>query len=194
PGRAKGAAPQAGRSQLDGAIRSPGCRSHRSRRPARGHEAGGDGIVRKPKARNAEGYTRTGKAEARRKPPDGAFRPTAPRRTGRRSVAVPLAAKHAEEYVPGPDLSAVLARHRPRDLVEMREVVDHPRGKQLAQRHGAENRVRAAALEIGFLQIQVAQGREVLPAQPRQLLQQFAAGLARALLGLREAVVAVEGP
>ena len=54
----------------------------------------------------------------------------------------------------------------------MIEVVRHPRGEELAQRHDAELRVPSAAVEIGLRQAQRRQLAEVLSPQRRELVEQ----------------------
>src|SRR5258706_13981807 len=77
------------------------------------------------------------------------------------SVAVTVAAQHAEERGPRADLVANLVGHGAGDLVEVGEVVRRPGSEELAQRHRSEHRAGAAALEAGGGDVPAAEGLEV---------------------------------
>ena len=79
----------------------------------------------------------------------------------RRSVAVALAAEHAEERDPRADRLAMAVRQGARNLMEMGEVVRGPCGEELAQRDGPEDRMGAAPVEIGFREPPAAQRLEI---------------------------------
>ena len=66
-----------------------------------------------------------------------------------RPLAMAVAVHDAQVRQPRTDRLAVLMRHGACDLVQVRHVVRGPGGQQLAQRHGSEDWVRPAALEIG---------------------------------------------
>src|SRR6266850_846610 len=150
-------------SESGGATSRAIATGYRNKAPGRGYRCSGPAgrvrggwlrveIARNPKARNAKVYTRMGDAEAREECPPavpcGSRSGPSPRRPRVASVAVTLAAEHAEENIPRADLAAILVRHRARDLVQVGEIVHRPGREQLGQRHGAEHGVGAAAIEI----------------------------------------------
>src|SRR5438093_1417180 len=80
--------------------------------------------------------------------------------------------KHPEVRGPGTDGFSVRARHRPRDLSYVRQVVYHPGGKQLTHRHRAQLRMLASQLEIVLLQIPAPQRCHVSRSEAIKFLQQ----------------------
>ena len=63
-------------------------------------------------------------------------------------------------------------REHPRDLRDVIEIVDHPRGEQLPERDGAERRMPAAAIEIGGGEAKRLDPGYVLSTQSRELVEQ----------------------
>src|SRR5262249_59600728 len=66
----------------------------------------------------------------------------------------------------------VLTRQHTRNLDDVIEVVRHPGGEELTERHDAERGVSPSAIEVGVRQAQGFQVAQVVPAQRRELVQQ----------------------
>src|SRR5690606_7487375 len=88
----------------------------------------------------------------------------------------------------------VAAGHHADDLADVGQVVDGPRGEELAQGHGAEIRMRSAERQVDGGEIPGADGLKVLPPQFGESVEQRLHRPIAVFRELREAIERIEGP
>src|ERR1043166_5564849 len=80
---------------------------------------------------------------------------------------------HAEVYGPRADVLSSLMRHHTRELMEVREIVRGPRGKELTERDGTERRVPASTRKMVVSDVQRAKLIETRAPREHELIQQI---------------------
>ena len=80
-----------------------------------------------------------------------------------------------------------------RAMDEMIEIVRHPGGQEVPERHRPQRRVQALAVEVGVREPERPQVPHVVCPKRRELFEQLRQRLPSGLLELREAVERVEG-
>lgn len=86
--------------------------------------------------------------------------------------AMASALEDAEIGAPRADGIAVLVGHDPRDLMEMRQVVNGPGGEQLAQGDDSESRVTPAKLKLCRLDVELAEFGEIFRAEAGKFVEE----------------------
>ena len=122
----------------------------------------------------------------------GGLRYTGTRKRGA-SGAVAGTLEDAEIDAPRADRIAILVREDARDLMQMGQIVNGPRGEQLRKRNCAEGRMAPAAIKVSRLQIQSAQLAKIFLAQAREFIKQLRQGFPLAFALLREAIEGRKG-
>ena len=103
------------------------------------------------------------------------------------------ALEDTEVDAPGTDGFAVLVGHEAGELMKVGEVVDGPGGQELAESYRAECGVAAAAVEIGWLEIQGTKFREVFGADSGKFVEKLRQRFALRFFILPCAIKRLEG-
>src|SRR5688500_7766261 len=93
---------------------------------------------------------------------------------------------------PGPNFLTVLLRHHPRDLGNVTEVVHHPGGQQLTQRHRPQHGVLARQDQLRRGELPRLKQRQIGTSEPGKLAQQRIQGAVGVAGQVPEAVVGLE--
>jgi hypothetical protein len=105
-----------------------------------------------------------------------------------------LALEDPEIGAPGADGFAVLVSHYAGKLVEMGKVVRSPGGQKLRQTHRAKDRMAAAAVKVGGLEVQGCKFAKIFRADAREFIEQVSEGLAPNFALVAAPIERLEGP
>jgi len=103
------------------------------------------------------------------------------------------AVEDAEVLFPGADGIAVLVGEDSGDLVEVGHVVDGPGGKEFGERYCAEGSMTATEGDLLGLEVEGAQGGEVLSTEAGEVVEELGQGFAGAQAELGVAVKWIKG-